>query len=196
MPGKLIYLMGPSGAGKDSLIDAARPALALAGVSVARRVITRSAESLGEQAEGVTPEAFETRVKAGGFALSWQANGLDYGIDIDIDQQLQRGEHVLVNGSRAYLPEAVRRYPDLIAIGVTVNSEVLRDRLIKRGRESLADIELRLARNTWLALQEGAEDGFRGQVAYVDNSGRLDSAVAQLLGILADRRVSAAADRT
>ena len=59
MSGKLIYLMGPSGSGKDSLIDAAREQLRARGCEVVRRVITRSAESVGEDALSVTRERFE-----------------------------------------------------------------------------------------------------------------------------------------
>lgn len=58
-PGRLVYLMGPSGAGKDSLIDAARNELQRHNVHVARRVITRSAEAKGEDALGVSAEQFE-----------------------------------------------------------------------------------------------------------------------------------------
>ena len=45
MTGRLIYLMGPSGSGKDSLLQAAREPLR--GCRIVRRVITRSAEAVG-----------------------------------------------------------------------------------------------------------------------------------------------------
>src|SRR3546814_2744922 len=48
MQGRLIYLTGPSGAGKDSLLDAARAALAERGVRIARLVIPRSADAIDE----------------------------------------------------------------------------------------------------------------------------------------------------
>jgi ribose 1,5-bisphosphokinase len=86
MDGRLIYLMGPSGSGKDSLIDAARASLHALNCEVARRVITRSAESVGESAVGVSPDEFARRRSQGAFALSWTANGLDYGIPIVIDR--------------------------------------------------------------------------------------------------------------
>ena len=59
MAGRLIYLIGPSGSGKDSLLDAARERLAAHGCRVARRVITRSAEAVGEAAHSVSAEQFE-----------------------------------------------------------------------------------------------------------------------------------------
>ena len=141
MPGKLIYLLGPSGAGKDSLIAAAREALHEIGCEVAQRVITRSAESVGEQALEVSAQEFEKAVQRGEFALCWRANGLGYGIPVQIDAWLAAGRHVLVNGSRGHLQQARERYPELIPILLTVTNEVLRRRLIRRGRESGEEIE-------------------------------------------------------
>ncbi len=147
MCGRLIYLMGPSGSGKDSLIEAARDSLLDLDCVVARRVITRSAESVGEDALGVTTAQFAQMRREGGFALCWHANGLDYGIPAEIDRWLNEGRHVLINGSRAHLPEAVVRYPTLLPILLTVKTDVLRKRLERRGRESAEEIETRLKRN-------------------------------------------------
>lgn len=203
MPGKLIYVMGPSGAGKDSLIDAARPALQIAGAIVARRIITRSAESAGERAESLSGPEFAERARSGGFALHWQANGLSYGISTDLDTALEQGRHVLVNGSRAHLPAARERYPGLIPLLVTVDSAVLRERLLKRGRESLEDIERRLARNTRLLAEQEMEEGGNGvlrneycAVERLDNSGDLASTLRQFMQILQRHGISAVTDRT
>jgi len=195
MQARLIYLMGPSGAGKDSVIDAARSRLATIPVEVARRVITRSAESIGEQAMGVSDERFAAMQDAGDFAMNWQANGHDYGIPVDINRWLAQGRHVLVNGSRDYLPEAQRRYPDLLAVLVSVSSDVLRQRLIARGRESLQDIESRLQRNERLRSEAQQWQG-QGAPQVLDNSGTLDQAVAALITLLSRHGVNAAADRT
>lgn len=176
--GKLIYLVGPSGSGKDSLIEAAEPHLARRGVRRARRVITRSAEAKGEQATGVSREAFDQHVREGAFALHWHANGLAYGIPAHIDTWLAQGQSVLVNGSRAHQPEAVRRYPDMITLQLQVSPEALRQRLEARGRESREDIEQRLARST--ALQPLTS----GAVYTLDNSGDLQDTVDALLALL------------
>ena len=101
MQGRLIYLMGPSGSGKDSLLHAARAPLEAHGCRFARRVITRSAESVGEDALGVTPDEFERLQGEGAFALSWHANGLAYGIPREIDDWLSAGQDVLINGSKS-----------------------------------------------------------------------------------------------
>ncbi|PYY92574.1 phosphonate metabolism protein/1,5-bisphosphokinase (PRPP-forming) PhnN [Pseudomonas sp. TKO26] len=187
MPGRVIYLMGPSGAGKDSLIDAARQPIRRLGCEVAKRVITRSAESVGEEALEVTSEEFERRVTLGEFALFWRANGLGYGIPRQIDTWLARGRNVLVNGSRGYLRQARERYPDLIPIVLTVDNEVLRRRLLRRARESLSEIERRLQRNqqfvsaTWLDEE---------RVIRLDNSGELEATLVRLLAILREQGVN------
>ncbi|SPO56736.1 Ribose 1,5-bisphosphate phosphokinase PhnN [Pseudomonas sp. JV551A1] len=181
--GRLIYLVGPSGSGKDSLIDASRERLAAAGVQIARRVITRSAEAKGEAAHGVTSEQFEALRAQGAFAMHWQANGLDYGIPVQVDQWLAAGRAVLVNGSRAYLAEARRRYPNLLAVLVQVRPEVLRERLLARGRESAEEVEQRLARNA--RLQALADPSLH----VLDNSTTLETAVAALFALLRDEGV-------
>ncbi|PAU66642.1 phosphonate metabolism protein/1,5-bisphosphokinase (PRPP-forming) PhnN [Pseudomonas sp. PIC25] len=182
---RLIYLMGPSGAGKDSLLQAARPLLEARGGRIVRRVITRSAEAVGEEARSVTLEMFERLEEQGAFAMSWRANGLAYGIPRQIDDWLGAGHDVLVNGSRAYLPQARARYPDLLAVMLCVDSAVLRQRLLARGRESSAEIEARLARNATFAA--GLED----DVVLLDNSGELAITLASLLVLLGEARVCA-----
>ncbi|RLU10159.1 phosphonate metabolism protein/1,5-bisphosphokinase (PRPP-forming) PhnN [Pseudomonas prosekii] len=181
MDGRLIYLMGPSGSGKDSLIEAARGSLLAAGCEVARRVITRSAESVGEDAVGVTTAEFECLREEGSFALYWSANGLDYGIPARIDQWLEDGRHVLVNGSRAHLPIALERYPTLLAILLTVETDVLSKRLLRRGRETSEEIEARLRRNELFVAGESSGDAF---IHRLDNSGDLDITVSRLLDLL------------
>ncbi|WP_223516161.1 phosphonate metabolism protein/1,5-bisphosphokinase (PRPP-forming) PhnN [Pseudomonas sp. GL-B-19] len=190
MDGRLIYLMGPSGSGKDSLIEAAREPLRSMNGEVVRRVITRSAESVGEDAIGVSREDFQRRKEEGEFALSWHANGLDYGIPIQIDQWLKDGRPVLINGSRGHLAEALHRYPALLPVLLTVKDEVLRERLVRRGRESLAEIEARLSRNRQFTA--GDLPGDR-QIQRLDNSGELAVTVAHLLNLL---KLNAEPDQT
>ena len=179
MTGRLIYLTGPSGSGKDSLLDAARPRLAERGCRIVRRVITRSAEAVGEAAQGVSPQQFAVMDAEGAFALSWQANGLSYGIPREIDDWLAAGDDVLVNGSRAHLAHTRARYPGLRVLLLTVDQAVLRQRLIARGREALADIEERLARNARFTAELIAGGG--ADLFVLDNSGPLDHTVERLL---------------
>ncbi|WP_313118009.1 phosphonate metabolism protein/1,5-bisphosphokinase (PRPP-forming) PhnN [Ectopseudomonas guguanensis] len=199
MQGRLIYLMGPSGSGKDSLLQAARAPLEARGCRFARRVITRSAESVGEDALGVTPAEFERLEGEGAFALSWRANGLAYGIPREIDDWLSAGQDVLINGSRGHLEVARQRYPQLLAILLQVDEAVLRQRLLARGRETPEQIEQRLARSRELQagvassplpfMGEGpGERADQADTITLDNSGPLQQTVSRLLHLLDEAR--------
>lgn len=161
MNGILLYVMGPSGSGKDSLIACARHAVnaayaqtwksagdtqrGLRPILFARRSITRPASAGGERHNPLTREEFHRCNRLGEFSLSWESHGLCYGISAAMDSCLAEGALVIVNGSRAYLPEALRRYPMLAPLLISVRPGVLRDRLETRGRENATDIDERLA---------------------------------------------------
>jgi len=146
--GQLYYLIGPSGGGKDSLISYVRNRLNGNGsVFFAHRYITRAPEAEGENHVALSREEFLQRLKKGLFAMHWHSYGCYYGIGIEIDHWLSKGCQVLVNGSRSYLPEARRRYPDLKVILIEVSLEVLKRRLEARGRETPEQIQARLERN-------------------------------------------------
>lgn len=181
--GRLILLVGPSGSGKDSLLQAVQPVLEEQGVRIVRRTITRSPESIGEEAIGVSAQTFQHMQAQGEFALHWQANGLCYGIAREMDDWLAAGESVLINGSRGHLEQARALYPDLLAICLDVAPEVLRERLLGRGRESPEEVEQRLMRSAQLSgsLPKG--------VRHLDNSGALEEAVSALLAVLQEEGV-------
>lgn len=176
---KLLYFMGPSGAGKDSLIEWLRQHLP-AGLPVqwARRTISRPAVPGGEAHESTTPDAHAALRAADAFALHWEANGLAYGVRHGELAPLAQGSWLLVNGSRAYLPEALARYPSLVAVHITASPEVLRQRLQARGRESAEQVEQRVQR----ALRFQAPPGTGG--IEVRNDGTLDNAGHALLQAL------------
>jgi ribose 1,5-bisphosphokinase len=139
----LVLVVGPSGAGKDTLLNAARRTLADdARFRFVRRVITRPADPGGEDHEPVT----EAEFTAGKFALQWQAHGLRYGIPADIANDVASGVVVIANVSRAVIAEAAARFPVRV-IEITAPPKVLAERLAMRGRETAADIAARLARS-------------------------------------------------
>ena len=148
--GRLVYVIGPSGAGKDSIIAYARQRLGADRHVFARRYITRPADSGGEDHIAITQTDFERDCSAGRFALSWRGNGLGYGVSTEIDLWLDSGRHVILNGSRGYLSSAVRRYPSLLPVLIAIDPAVLRQRLAARGRETAAEIEARIQRATEL----------------------------------------------
>ena len=188
MAGRLIYLIGPSGSGKDSLLEAVREPFAARDGRIARRVITRSAEATGEAAQAVSVEQFEQMQAQGEFALSWFANGLHYGIPQAIDQWLAEGHDVLVNGSRGHLPQALERYRDLLVVLLEVDQAILRRRLLARGREPIEEIDARLARNAQFSAQLQAREA---HVVLLDNSGELTATVTSLIQHIDRERICA-----
>jgi len=147
----LYYVIGASGAGKDSVMQFARDRLNGANnVIFAHRYITRSAKSGSENHVALSPEEFLERLGSGCFALKWESHGNHYGIGIEIDFWMNQGLRVVVNGSRAYMTDARRRYPDLTAVLIDVSTEILEKRLRARGRETDAQIKKRLERHRLL----------------------------------------------
>lgn len=153
MTGKLIWLMGPSGSGKDSLLAELRQREQTQ-LLVAHRYITRDASAGSENHIALSEREFFTRAGQNLLALSWHANGLYYGVGIEIDLWLHAGFDVVVNGSRAHLPQARARYQSaLLPIYLQVSPEILRQRLENRGRENASEINARLARAAAILLR-------------------------------------------
>lgn len=175
---QLIYLMGASGVGKDTLLVEARrlhPEWL-----VAHRYVTRES-STNENSVALTLDEFVVRERTGLFCLSWQAHGLNYGLGIELESWLCRDATVLVNGSRRALPDAQRRFGKcLLPILVTAPEELLRQRLIKRGRETLDMIEARLLRHRQLAAS-------LPDVARIDNAGTPQASLRKLSQLVGAR---------
>lgn len=178
--GTMVVVVGPSGAGKDSVMSyAARHFSGEARLRFVRRVITRPADAGGEAHEAIDMGGFRAREVEGGFAVSWDAHGLAYGIPRETLDQLARGVTLVANGSRSALPAFAEAYPRLKVVVVTARPDILAARLAARGRESAEAIAKRLDR----AVPEiviGAD------TVVIDNSGALDDAGNAFVSLLAE----------
>lgn len=177
MTGRLILVVGPSGAGKDSLIDAAREALAgHPDYLFPRRIITRESDPGSETHFTLSETEFAQQQAAGAFFLSWGAHGLSYALPGAIADALTAGRTVVANVSRAVIEEARRKHPATTVVVVTAPPEVLAERLKARGREDAADVQGRLVR----AAEQPGGPG----VVTVMNDGSLEAAVTRFLEVL------------
>ena len=146
--GVMIAIVGPSGAGKDSLINAARahyrddPR-----IGFVRRVITRPADGATEDHVPVTASEFERRARTGRFAVRWDAHGLRYGIPVETSDEIAAGRILVANGSRAALDAFEAAYPACAVIEVVARPEIIAARLAGRGRETAVEVERRLTRD-------------------------------------------------
>ena len=177
MSGQLLYTIGPSGAGKDSVLAGlkARVLSSACRLQLARRTITRPLQADGEQHESMEETSFERCLAAGGFAMYWRANGLCYGVRHEEMAALPHVAWLLVNGSRAHLPTALQQFPHLCVLHITASETTLRARLHARGRETAEAIEARIARNPPLSLPSSV------RVIEIRNDGTLDEAGDHLL---------------
>jgi len=145
-PGRLVLVVGPSGAGKDTLLGLAQVACADdASIVFPRRVVTREASS-SEDNEQMSPDAFQQAVNQGKFAMNWEAHGHCYALPRGIDDDIRAGRTVVVNVSRTVVGDMRRAYADVAVVSIKAPSDVLAARLAMRARGSDGRIEQRLAR--------------------------------------------------
>lgn len=181
-PGLLFVVSGPSGAGKDTLLEALRariPGLRYS-VSATTRA-PRPEERHGEHYFFHSREEFERRRDAGGL-LEWREyNGNLYGTPRDyVEQTLAGGDDLIVkpevNGALA----VKRAYPEAVLIFLVPDGFAnLRSRLVARGTDTAEQIEQRLA----IAAQEMK---FVRSFDYliVNEQDRMDAALAGIASIL------------
>lgn len=145
-PGRLVLVVGPSGAGKDTLIAGARAACRDdASVVFPRRVVTRPASTF-EDNDVMSEAAFEQAAAKGAFAFWWSAHGHHYGIPLAIDFDIETGRTVVCNVSRTVVRAIRWRYANVVAVLVTVPKDVLAKRLAARDRASDGGVVERLQR--------------------------------------------------
>lgn len=168
--GTFILLVGPSGSGKDSILDFARSALKDdQRVLFVRRCITREKGDPTEDHIPMSVPAFQKAEMLGEFVISWGAHGLHYGLPASMLDHLSTGGVAIANGSRKTIPVLSEQFPHFKVVNLTVEPKILAKRLAGRGRESAEEIERRLARTAELK----SEDLFDANTIHIDNSGEL-----------------------
>ena len=175
---KLFYVIGASGAGKDTLMNYAR--LKINGqkpVVFAHRYITREPGNSNENHVYLSPEEFKLRAGNGCFALHWESHDKHYGIGTEIDSWLDKGFNVVVNGSRQYLPVAQQLYPEMAVVLIGASPEVISQRLAGRGRESVEEIAKRIKRSEEI-------DCDLANCIHLQNDGSVEVAGDELVNII------------
>ena len=192
--GALALVVGPSGAGKDALINGARDCLGDSGpYYFARRVITRDrTPASSEQHTPVRKSEFDQAQAAGEYFLHWQAHGTKYAIPSRALEELRSGRVVVANVSRTILTDALRHDDDATIIQVTASASVRAERLANRGRETAADVADRLSRSVSIEC-------LGARIVTIDNSGSLEfgtEAMVSALRDIASRRRAASGERS
>lgn len=173
-PGRLVLVVGPSGAGKDTLLGLAQATLADdRNVVFVRRVVTREA-SAHENNEQVTTDAFRAAKLDGAFAIDWEAHGLCYALPRAIDDDIRAGRHVVANISRTVISQLRAAYADVVVVSITAPPEVLAARLAARGRASDGPLGDRLKRSVETS----------GADVTISNVGAADAHAAELIKVI------------
>lgn len=177
-PGRLVLVVGPSGAGKDTLIAAVRQRLAgNDGFLFPRRIVTRPASAAEDNVEA-DEATFQAIAAAGGLALSWTAHGHHYGIPAVVDHAVYEGRTAICNVSREVVPAARQRYANVTVVEVTAPPDVLKGRVTARARPSDGDSAVRVERR--IAQPVDAD-------VVIVNDGPLEPSVERLLAVVAGR---------
>lgn len=177
-PGRLVLVVGPSGAGKDTLIDGARDVCSDDPTVVfPRRVVTRP-PSAAEDNDAMTPEDFNQAVADGAFALWWEAHGNRYGIPASIDDAIRNGRTVVCNVSRTIIGAARQRYAHVAVVLITAPQTVLETRLATRSRASDGSLSDRIRRSADL---QGCDADF-----VMQNTGRPAVGIRRLMNAIRD----------
>jgi ribose 1,5-bisphosphokinase len=185
-PGTLVVVVGPSGAGKDTLIVRARAQCAHdACIVFPRRIVTRP-PSAAEDHDSATPAQFESAIQQGAYAFWWEAHGLKYALPAAIDTELRAGRTVVCNVSRAVVRRLRARYARLTAVLVTAPKEILLARLAARGRERGGDVAQRLDR------AEAAVEDFKPDIV-IENIGDPHDGASRLAQVLREAATQVAA---
>jgi len=175
-PGRLVLVVGPSGAGKDSVITGAKAYCASdPAIIFPRRIVTRPA-TVNEDHLSISNCGFDEALRSDTFALWWQAHRLKYALPISINTDIRSGRTVVCNASRGVVAAARMRYRHVISVLITARTDLLATRLEDRARDSDGSVKDRLERNAIYAE-------FSADVV-IDNSGALEEAVNALTSLL------------
>jgi len=147
MTGGFVLVVGPSGAGKDTLLGLARTELADHPQFVfPRRLVTRCS-SIWEEHDTIDDAEFDRGLAEGRFALAWRAHGHGYAIPERCMAEAASGRIIICNVSRTVIEPARKRLPNVSVVEITAPREVLAARLSGRGRSDDADLGARLERS-------------------------------------------------
>lgn len=146
-PGRLVLVVGPSGAGKDTLLRLAQAAcIEDHDIVFPRRVVTRES-SAAEDNIAMSPDEFRRARDHGDFAVHWEAHGHSYALPLEINDDIRAGRAVVVNVSRTVIAALREAYANVVVVAITAPPDVLAQRLAARARVSDGNIANRLARS-------------------------------------------------
>jgi ribose 1,5-bisphosphokinase len=138
-------IVGPSGSGKQALIDAvlaARP-------DIGRAPLIVSAQNSNNTCVvgSVSPDRFLHYKRRDMFALQWDSDGFRYGLTHDAAKKLRDGESLILSSDSSIIDDAKALYPNVQVIYITARMDVLRRRLASMAFGTDTEIDMHLAQS-------------------------------------------------
>lgn len=190
-PPIVAVLSGPSGAGKDTILHGAMDLdSSLATVATAKTRPPRRGEVHGVHHQFLSEREFDEWLAAGRFLEHATVYGHRSGVPREaVEAQLRRGKSVIIRTDVQGARTLRERLPDALLVFVTVpDASVLRGRMLRRGTDSEADMEVRLAE----AEAEMSEASWFDAVI-MNEDGRERTAAEALVAAIAEARRARAA---
>ncbi len=181
----IIVLHGPSGVGKDSVIDLLRERTGIKRATSSTSRPPRDDEANGDHYHFMTKRQFEKKIKNGDFA-EWAKVYGDYkGLErAELVGPLSRGEDVIirtdVQGARTWREKLEGA---IFVFLMAEDRETVRARLIGRGSESSAAVAMRDAE-----LEAELADIENNDYVVHNRHGELESAVVEIEQIIEGER--------
>ncbi len=181
-PGTVFVIVGPSGSGKDTLINWLRENLKhKTDILFVRRIVTRPADNDHEDHDTMEPGQFQQAKASGAFAVTWQAHDLHYAIPNSVKDHVDQGGQAILNGARRALHHLEAAFSDVQIIHLDVDPDILAERLANRGRGSDTDLSARLA-------QQKLDFQTRAPIIHVANNGPAAEAGQHIVGLIEQHR--------
>jgi ribose 1,5-bisphosphokinase len=175
-PGRLVLVVGPSGAGKDTLLRLAQAACVDDDdIVFPRRIVTRES-SADEDNMAMSPDEFRRACEHGDFAVHWDAHGHSYALPLDINDDIRAGRAVVANVSRTVIAALREAYANVVVVAITAPPDVLAQRLAARARHSDGNLADRLTR--------GVDDATAQADVTILNAGSADYHGRHLLRVI------------
>jgi len=176
----LFYIIGGSGAGKDSLIDYLQKHLPeKAPIKIVQRYITRPEDAGGENHISLSEKEFLNMKELDCFCMDWFSHDTYYGIGTEVKNWMYAGYSVIVNGSRGYLQDAIKIFPNIVPVLISVDPVILSERLFSRGRENYNEIQKRVAQA--IRLDRNIS---HANLQIIDNNGSLEDSGENLIRLI------------
>jgi guanylate kinase len=185
----VLVLHGPSGVGKDSVIDRLRERTGIHRATSTTSRAPREGEIDGVHYHFVSETAFERLIARGHFAEYARVYGQWKGVGRDeIEGPLSRGQDVIIRTD----VQGARTWRGLLEHAVFIflmaeDREALRARLIGRGTEDEGDLQARLDE-----LEEELADIPNNDHTVINRHGGIEEAVSEIEAIIEHERANGA----